>query len=226
MRWIWQKYDETNRFFIDENAPIFSPYLEINNCQGKDISVNPWLRFYDIFHPLVKNSDKMKETKEKDYSRKQEEIVNLIFHLLARLDEWGRLHPFFLAELILEMEIKRGLFGDLPLEVYSHLDSKEKDILLHYLRIYLENQGRNNFFSSILQEFFPKSVLYYHVPEDEFILYIPTSYTEEKEKKIKLLIHFFFDITYSLKKENIFWGHHFGIVDVENTMRVDNLVVY
>ncbi len=227
MRWIWQNDDQDRKFIIDEKNPLLSPYLEISYQNEHEISVNPWLRFYDIFSPLMNCLRRDSScASDEDFIQRKKNVINIIFHFLAKLDEWGRMHPFFLEEIIIEREILSGGWGNFPRRIYPSLSKAEKNSLLHFLRLHLVYQCRLSFLLPALHEFFPGSILYYYVPEREFILYIPVAPTEENRQKLHILLHFFFDITYSLKEENIFWEHHFGIIGVEDTMCIDEMVIY
>lgn len=214
MNYLWQNYDIENEFYIDIKP--YSPYLEIGHFKDKKIGVNPLLRFHEVFAPLFESSTYMASDSHKA-------IENCLLHYLAQIDLNSGVHKVSLLEDNLNIEIKQGHFGQKARDIYLKLNEYEKHIILIYLQRHEAAQGIKSFFFDAVETFFPKTKSYYNEFEEKFLLCIPTSENDHNNKLMELLILLLLDMEVKLE---VFWDSHFGIIGEQETMRLDDFIIY
>ena len=212
MSYIWQNYGTDKDFYIEENP--LSPYLEVGNATENKIGVNPVPRFYKIFAPFFKTN-----LSEKNFDA----VKNILFHYLAQLDLKSGKHLTSFLESELDKEIRENIFGAWAKEIYLSLAENERRIFLIYFQRHESAQGLKNFFFQAVEQFFPKSKFYFHKPEKKFLICLPYSETEHRKNLLDLLIFFLFDIGVEYE---FFWNCHFGIIGENETMHLDEVVIY
>ena len=179
----------------------------------KIVGVNPVLRFEKIFSPIFEN----------DTSKDFEPLANCLLHYLAKLDLKSGVHCVSIFERRLDRQIREKFFGDRATELYLSLTEEERRIFLIYLRRHEAAQGLKNFFFDAVQTFFLATKFYFHEWDNKFLLCIPAAGTEHNKNLMTLLAFFFLDmgVTYE-----IFWNSHFGIIGDNETIRVDDFLIY
>lgn len=213
MRYLWQEYSKDKVYTVDD-CPL-SPYWEFSYSNGREIGINPMLRFYDIFSPLWE--------KQIFNENDRKTLENCLFHFLAGLDCHCGLHRTSLQEILLETELLEGRYGKEAKHMYESLTEDERSRLRPLMRRHAEADGRKSFFRPAVLTFFPQARLYYYCTEKKLLIYLPQAQTEKAAMLMELLQQLFFDITGHLE---IFWGKHFGILGRAETMQLDHLVIY
>lgn len=59
--------------------------------------------------------------------------------------------------------------------------------------------------------------------QDELLLYIRQKQTEQNERKVRLVQEIFLPIGFHME---VYWQYHFGIIDAEETMKLDRIALY
>ena len=79
-------------------------------------------------------------------------------------------------------------------------------------------------FREVMRYLYPDSLVYAS-NEDvrQILIYVGRKETETEQKKLEFLQGMFLPIYYHVF---IFWEHHFGIIDVEETMELDHMVLF
>ena len=211
MKYIWKNYSAENKFYI-ETKPL-SPYLEIGNVGEKILGVNPIPRFPEIFSPLFENNS------EKNFKP----LENCLLHYLAKLDLKSGVHRASILEHRLDKEIREKFFGERAAELYLSLTENERRIFLIFLRRHEAAQGLKNFFFDAVQSFFPGTKFYFHEWEKKILICIPRDETEHNRNFMQLLIFFLMDMGAAYE---IFWNSHFGIIGDDETVRLDDFLIY
>lgn len=223
MTYLWENYDEHKKFYVppynNESKDALPPYQEIGKRSSRGISVNPVLRFWHIFQYLYRNLDK----KKKDDLSRAHAVENVLFHYLAMLDRKSGVHLSSLRERQLHNELLEGCFGQKAGNLYDGLSDMDKRGLLIFLGRHQRQQGRDCIFFEALATFFKHSKFYYHVPEKKYLICIPFSGSEYNKNVMDLLMILFWPLGVD---NDIFWDSHFGIIGKDDTMQIDNLVIY
>ena len=105
--------------------------------------------------------------------------------------------------------------------------SFEKEKLRQLLRLILKlyQCGSSVYlFREVMRYLYPDSLVYAS-NEDvrQILIYVGRKETETEQKKLEFLQGMFLPIYYHVF---IFWEHHFGIIDVEETMELDHMVFF
>ena len=80
---------------------VFSPYIEVLNGFEKVVEVNWRIRFINFFNKLYKYQGK------EDYEKE----IDIIFHILAIIDDYSGITAAELKNYILEDEVTHGCYG-------------------------------------------------------------------------------------------------------------------
>lgn len=209
MNYIWQNYSEKNTFKVAYEG--FSPYLEISNNNYKDeIKVNVLIRFSGIF-------------KDIDFIKNHGDIDNVLLHYLAQLDLQKGLYSRTLEMMIIKEDIQNNLYGKVVRELFNKVNDKNQEIILKYILKDIKNKQRKLLFQDIIKEIFPKSCFIFSKSNNEFILYLGEKETSENRIIINLLKELFLDVFFNVY---ITWEYCIGIIDVDDSMRIDNFIMY
>lgn len=209
MSYIWQNYSEKNTFKVAYQG--FSPYLEIYNSHFDDeIKVNVLIRFSGIF-------------KDINFIKDHKDLDNVLLHFLAQLDLQKGLYKSTLEMIIIKEDIQNNMYGLKVKELFNKIDNKNQEIILKYMLKDIKNKQRKLLFQDITKEIFPKSSFMYSKSNDEFILYVGEKETLESKIIVELIKELFLDIFFNVY---VTWEYNIGIIDVDETMKIDNFIMY
>lgn len=216
MKYLWQVYDETKRYNVPKQ--LAEPYSEVQEDNGNCIVVSPLFRFEPVFSALLKAwQDEIIDEKV------VKEIENILYHYLAYLDYMAGMRFCLLMERGIEQEILQGHWGINVRKMYLLLTETEKKQLLNLLRKKRIMRNKKSFFCEAVTNFLGYTQLYYYGYERKFLLYIPHIKTSEMENKLNLIRDLFFDVTAGIE---IFWDQHIGFIGQEQTMKIDQVIIY
>lgn len=231
MNYVWDLLIKAKELNIPDEKLIFkypssySPYMELSfeNLNegeiGKDnfIEVNPYYRFFKIF----KNMFHIDNLESIEF---REVLFDILIHYLGNLDlKQGLYKEEYYKRFVLE-DILQGFLSDnlkMNIDVFNF---KELDILLNHI-ITLYKIGESiELFKSIVKQIFKRSIIYQNKDKKkEILIYLGEKRRTELEKKIDLLIELFLNIRY---EPCLYWEYHFGIIGVDNTMLIEEMVLY
>ena len=92
---------------------VFSPYIEVLNGFEKVVEVNWRIRFINFFNKLYQYQGK--ENYEKENYEKE---IDIIFHILAIIDDYSGITAAELKNYILEDEVTHGCYGEKARTLY------------------------------------------------------------------------------------------------------------
>lgn len=230
MNYIWEallKADKENinrRNIKFKKAEVCSPYMEmsledINMSllpEENSIEVNVYYRFYEIFKELCDinftESSELKDT-----------LLDIVLHYLGELDlKEGICKEEFQKRFLLK-DINEGVYGD---SLKQNIESFEKDDLNVFLSslITLYKAGTSlQLFNKVLRNIFKKSIIYISQdkPKDIYI-YLDEIKDKNLERKIEAILDTFLPINMN---SFIFWDKHFGIIGIDKSMKLDEIVM-
>ncbi|MBU5316797.1 hypothetical protein KQI30_11020 [Clostridium bornimense] len=230
MNYIWNVLLEARKKGVNENnisfvpAVVSSPYMEIasedinyiNIDNNSVVEVNPWFRFYDIFKEFFpSDNDEDIEVREA--------IFDIIMHFLGDIDlVSGVTKTYFIKQLLLK-DIEDNIFGENIKENISVFDNDELDIVLEgMVNLYRCNTSLL-LFNKIIKNIFKNSIVYINKCKHKNIyIYLNEEKSEKLEKKIAIIIDIFLPINFI---NHIYWDKHFGIIGVNETMVLNNIVM-
>ena len=238
MKYLWEimQYEKTNNthktLCLREN--LCSAY-EVNTSTQleTDLEINIFWRLADIFDRYLRNKE---EIISEYYSENADEIENskqyieeniepifkqiedYLLHMIGNID--------LLSEIsytaIVKNKILQEFLTEDELELFT---PEEKDRIATYY-IKMKKTGNNIVvFLDILRRFFPKSYVYIHKPTGQVVIYAycPKNELREWQRKMNVLLELFLDIFYVPYR---FWIYHFGVIGVDQTMQINNLLIF
>lgn len=205
-------------------AEICSPYIEASfvdlNTVTPDESVveaNPLYRFASIFGQIF-DINLMACPKTRAI------LFNVCMQYMIQIDlRQGLTRSEHYLRFILR-DINRGVYGeDAARAVRLFTPVELRRVLTCMLTLY-KCGGSVLLFRQAMRAVYPESLVY--SSNDlfrEVLIYIGMKETPEERCKIEFLLSTFLSYDYTT---HLFWEHHFGIIDVDVTMVLDEMVLF
>lgn len=218
---LQQEGDLTRLHYSVKNSRV-SPYLELQaeSLHGNgtyregdaQLDVNPYVRFFSIFDPLLTPDDL-------GYEEFDQALSDIILHYLADLDiKMGMCkHDFYLKLLIQDLE--QGTYGGLS-ELAAFTKMEKRIIAEWLLRFYHTGDGPGSL-SGAANALLPVCEIYIREGE-EFVFYMRQPKDEAEEKRIRFLIRLFLPLSCSC---TIHWTQTYGVIGYEETMQMEDFVL-
>lgn len=204
--------------YMELSLPCLNqPWLEEDGQPGEiRIEVNTYYRFYEIFYGMFP-PDPM------DFPSLRESLTNLSLHMLAQNDVRKGMTREDCHKRLLAKEIINGDFGAAAKSVFLSMDRKEQEKLLSgWLNSYRAGSALPVFLDMV-HGLVADSIVYHNNAEpDEILIYTGLRKERGLEQRIQFLIDTFLDIRYHAE---VFYEYHFGIIGVEETMRIDEIAI-
>lgn len=235
MRYLWEVLLAAGTEQIPEeklrfvHAPSGSGYMELSlpclnqtwlgedgQTEDVNIGVNTYYRFYDIFHGMFP-PDPI------DFPALRESLTNLSLHMLAQNDiRMGMTREDYYKRLLAK-EILAGGFGEMAQRVFLDMNREDQETLLGGWLNSFRAGSALPVFLDMVHGLVADSIVY-HSNEypDEVLIYTGLKKERKLEQRIRFLIDTFLDIRYRVE---IFYEYHFGIIGVDETMRIDEIAI-
>lgn len=211
MSYIWSNYKENTKYILALKENIFSPFLETGPETNEYVHVNALIRFRDIFY----NNGQEIEL--------QEEVVDVLFHLLATLDRCCGIHEEQVEELLLQKQILNGAYGQNNKQDFYILSDEDKWRFLHYLRLQNAESCRKLYFKEVLNSILPGNICYFDSDTQVLLVYVPFKKAPKTEAIVRLIDNFFLDVTTRTK---YYFQIPFGIIGYDDTLRQGYTLMY
>ena len=207
-----------------EAAKDFSPWYEqafsvINekSVPSPKIEYNPLYRFSDLFQELL-------SPELYGFNEYRKFIFNAVSHMLV----WCDLHhglskdAFYIQRFI--QDIKGADFGTENAEAFQTLSKDIQKSLSSLLLAQYRTGSSLLIFRSSIQLVFLNALLYQERNHPkQLILYLGDTKSNVLAGKIQLLEELYLPMGYQVR---IFWEHHFGVMDVDSVMRLDEIEIF
>ena len=223
--YLWAASGKNIKFISEEG---YSPYLEINGDflnefrMENEIKVNPFIRFNSIFSNFL---EIFQETEEEKYKEIRKKFIHEVLMCLREMDYiTGTTIINIYCEKILK-DIERGVFGDELIADFKKLTEEEKNamVLLYYDKIVTGKEGFD-VFSNGIKCFFPDSIIYQKKYErKKVVIYINREKKKENKLKVKIMENLFLPLGVKVK---YYWKNHFGVINVEKTLKLGEVSVF
>lgn len=231
MIYLWESFIKAAELGINIDksdfamAESFSPYLELSFKElnrdwleeGETIEVNPYVRFYSIFRNLFPPD-------RQEYPELRRELFTILLHAIGKNDvRMGMTLEEYYKKLLRE-ELMAGAFGELPVKSMESFTAAEQNHLLNgIMRLYRVGENRTLFQEMAVTLF--KNCIFYVKNKDpyEILIYVGMVRNRVNENKVNTIIHLFAGLNYEV---NVFYAHHFGIIGIDETMHLDETVMY
>ncbi|AJS61106.1 hypothetical protein [Paenibacillus sp. IHBB 10380] len=204
-------------------AKVYSPYMELSQedlnamTVGRDVEVNPYYRFHDIFNGMfdINNSEDIEL---------RGALFDILIHFLADIDLMQGMNKREYHIRFILRDIQEGLLGEPVKENISLFDREEQEtIAANVLRLYDTGEALHLLRYTVSQ-IFQHSTIYANCEEkDELLFYIGQKENETARNKLQLIMDLFLPIRY---RAEVYWNDHFGIIDEDYTMIQDRIALY
>ena len=204
-------------------AKVYSPYMELSQedlnamTVGRDVEVNPYYRFYDIFNGMfdINNTEDIEL---------RNALFDIFIHFLADIDLMQGMNK---REYYIRFVLRDIQDGRLGLSVKEHISlfnrEEQETIAANVLRLYDTGEALY-LLRDTVSRMFQRSTIYANSEEkDELLLYIGQKDTETAVNKLQLIMEIFLPIRY---RAEVYWNDHFGIIDEDYTMIQDHIALY
>lgn len=236
MKYLWEALLEADREKIPQEMLRFvhssrgSRYMELSlTClnqslisragQEKEqipVEINTYYRFYDIFKNMF-------PPENIGFPALRESLTNLILHMLAHNDiQRGMTKEEYHKRLLAE-EILEGAFGETALEVFLAMSKEHRQILLGGWLSILRAGNALPVFLDMMRGLVEQAIVYHgNDYPDEIFIYTGLKRERSLERRILFLVDTFLDVRYRVE---IFYEYHFGIIGIEETMKIDEIAI-
>lgn len=230
MNYAWEVVLQAEKNNIDRDSLRFveaynpSPYMEVSvidlNQESPEeelIEINPIYRLQDVFGTLFdRNITGMEQTREL--------FFDVCMHYIVQMDlREGLSEEDYYCKLA-ENDIRNGRYGTPVKECFSLFDKAEqKTILLSYLQL-LKTGNYLEEFRKALIRIYPRAYVYENNETVcELLVYLGVKESEQERQRAAFLKEMFLPI-----QETVHWfyEHHFGIIGVDETMMMDEMVIF
>ncbi len=218
-----QGFDEKELRFVI--AKDYSAYMEVSNiCLNEDtlrrpavIEFNPYYRFYDIFRDMY-------QPDVTDFPELRESLTNLLLHQLAQNDiVSGMTREEYYKELLYR-DLDGGAFGTEAARAIRLFKRDSREVILSGLLRQYQTGSSLDIFRDMVEELIPCSIVYHsNSNANEVLVYVGLKKGRKIMAKMDFLVEMFIELPYSV---DVYYEYHFGILGMEDTMRIDEIMMY
>lgn len=205
-------------------AQKVSPYVEvlqedinIRDIGNGTVEVNPLFRFAREFSDLFDvNLEGLEKTREIFFDISLQYLVH--WDLREGMSKQEYELRFLLRDLL------DGVCGKQVSGAITRIPGEKLRFVLRLIRKRYRCGGSLGLFREGMRCLYPDSLVYASREEaHQLMIYVGKKETEEEQERMELLLGMFLPLCYEVK---LFWEHHFGILDVEETMVLGEMVLF
>ena len=212
---------EDLRFINSENPSPYTEstfdFLNADMIENSIVEVNPIYRFAnelgEVFLPDVKGYEKVREI-----------FLDVIMHYIAVWDLRSGTDKKELRAMYILKEIEEGKFLKSIRKNLLSLDFEKSKRIIFCLLDLCKCKDYITIFRKALRELYPKANLYiYSENLRKLTVFTGVDETREDRERIEMLKKLFLPISYEM---DIFWKYHFGIIGVDESMKIGKTAMY
>lgn len=230
MNYLWEAVllaeenegDRDRLTFIPASNP--SPYIEVSMIdlnkrypEEDRLEINLLYRFSDIFENIfTEHTDNMAQIREI--------FFDICMHYIVQLDlrEGLSCEDYYCRTIASDFVTKK--YGKKCGERFQLFRNAEKKIIVRSCLHLLRSRNYVEEFRGVITKLYPQLIMYENDETAcEFLVYLGTAETEAERERVQFLRDLFLPIQ---GKVHCFYEHHFGIIDVEATMLLDEMVLF
>jgi len=209
------------RFYPDFGG---SPYREtvfvdvnLTEITSPQVGMNLLYRFAHIFGPTF-------DVNEDRYCQLREMLIDVFYHYQSQLDlRAGLTKSEYYIRAVLR-DLLAGAYGKKAADAIEAFSNTEAKKVLHGMLTLFQSGSSMELFRQVVRGVYPRAIVYRNSGiYRELLIYLPQQKNDIDEQKLDFLISMFLDINYTVYT---FWGHHFGIIDLEETLAFDEMVIF
>lgn len=230
MNYLWEILLQAKAQGIKKEEIVFrparrySPYMELSeeylNINALDepcvVELNPNYRFHRIFgelyHPDVE-----------DYPELREGLFRLLMHQLGENDiRMGMTREEYYKKL-LGTALAEGVYGEESAKAFGLFLGEDREVLLEGMLTMYRTGDSMELFRKVMTALIPNCIVYNSNDNPyEILVYIGRRKNEALERKVNFLLDQFVNLRYQVE---LYYEYHFGIIGIEETMRVGEIAI-
>lgn len=202
----------------------FSSYMELSNpClnqneveEGAVIEVNPYYRFYSIFKDFF-------QPDLKEFPKLKENLFHLILHQLMHNDALSGMTREEYHKKLLYKDFMGYVFGAQAKAAVTLFQREEREAVLSGLLKQYETGSSLDMFKDMMEALIPNNIVY-HSSQNSYEILVYIGHKKEKAmmEKMNFLVKMFVELPYHV---DIYYEYHFGIIGIEETMVMDEIIL-
>lgn len=230
MNYIWAAALAADRSGIPRENLCFipvrdgSPYTElvlenINQVELNDVrvEVNPLYRFSKEFSAIL-------DINLQDYEKTRKAMFNTFMHYMVQLDLRQGLSRQEYALRFLLRDLLSGICGSQAIQVIENFDQTKLHRLLHLVYKLYQCGSSVYLFREVMRCQYPDSLSYVNNESvRQILIYVGMRETESERENLGFLVDMFLPVNYEVF---VFWDGHFGIIGIDETMELDEMVLF
>ncbi|MCC8024657.1 MAG: hypothetical protein LIP16_05045 [Clostridium sp.] len=201
-----------------------SPYTEItfetinsSILEQNHIEINPLYRFSGLFSDIF-------DINLVGYETARKLFFDITMQYLVHLDLRQGLSRQEYALRFLLKDLLEGVCGSQAAGVIRQFEAGKLRRLLRLILKLYQCGSSIYLFKEVMRCMYPDSLVYASNEDVRRVLaYIGVKETTMEKERLEFLQDMFLPINY---KVHLFWEHHFGIIDVDETMELDEMVLF
>lgn len=229
MNYVWEaalaaeekEIDRRELHFVPAKNP--SPYVELSfvdlntaELEEQQVEVNPLYRFSTVFEELFGPDNQA-------YEKLREIYMDTFLHYVVGTDLLSGMHKQEYYFWFLTKELSGGAFGQKAAEAMELFDRRERRLVITSLLGLYQSGYYEEIFRQLVKALYENSIIYAGRDRaDSVYLYVGKRETENERKRIGFLTDTFLPLNEDVR---VFYDSHFGILDVEETMRMDRILL-
>lgn len=229
MNYIWELAIRAEQAGIPQNklrfllAESYSPYMELSNedlnfsTVEQRVEINPYYRFYEIFKDMFH----LDNHGDRPF---RHGLFDIAIHFLTNIDRrQGMNKKDFYYRFVLE-DIKKGMFGAKIREKMSLFTKEEQRVLAENIFLLYTTGEMLYLLKDTIQQVFKESIIYANYEQhNELLFFLKYEENEVNKGKLEVIQELFLPIKFRIE---VYWTFHFGILNHDETMRIDEIALY
>jgi len=230
MNYIWEAVLAADQSGIPREEITYcptrngSPYAEVvlenlnsKTLESTKVEVNPLYRFAEEFSAVLDGN-------VEGHEKTREILFDITMHYMAQADLRQGLSRQEYALRFLLKDLLDGVCGQEAAEAAAHFEKAKLRRLLGFIWKLYQCGSSITLFREVMSCMYPASLVYASNEEArEVLVYIGKKETARERERIEFLRDMFLPINFQVF---LFWDRHFGIIGVEETMLLDEMVLF
>lgn len=201
-----------------------SPYVEVilenlnaTTLTHSEVEINPLYRFSNLFSDMF-------DINLNEYQMSRKLFFDIFLHYIVQLDlRQGLSRKQYQLRYILK-DFLADVCEVQSESVILQMEPEHVAVLLRLVWKLYRCGSSILLFKEVMKAIYPSSIIYESREKaNQLLIYIGEKKTEKSRGQMELLQAVFLPIN---KQVYLFWEHHFGIIGIDQTMILDEMVVF
>lgn len=204
-------------------AKSYSPYMELSNENlnfrqvEPRVEINPYYRFYEIFKDLFNINN------HEDVELRHT-LLDIIIHFLTDINLIQGMNKTEYYQRFIHKEIGQGLLGPEIQAKFALLTEAEQMVITeNYYRLLITGEMLYLLKDTVRQIFKNSTIYVNYETTNELLFFIACERNDLNEEKLALIKELFLPLKFSTLT---YWKDHFGVIGMDETMKIDSIALY